>query len=232
MKTKAALLLAILLASLNVFANDGSTFMDLGFSSSKSRYAFIEYGIQDGSGFPYAHVQVIDVALNKLLNGKTYTLQYDGATVAQAIAKAKTYASTRGVKGTNLGRNLLINLPTDVSTKSNSIFTLDYVPGGTFLPRFEVVIGATDLPAKQECIGYASQLLNLSIAGRENTLGNTIVLQNDATLPGSRNCAHDYSTERVIRHGDHTVVIVRFHTAGFEGPDSRMIAVTGVTQLR
>ena len=33
----------------------------LGFSRSGSHFAFEEYGVQDGSGFPYSNIYVIDV---------------------------------------------------------------------------------------------------------------------------------------------------------------------------
>ncbi|MGQ3280698.1 MAG: DUF2259 domain-containing protein, partial [Shinella sp.] len=48
--------LASLLATAGASAGDFSTFQTLGFSPDGKVYAFEEFGVQDGSGFPYSTV--------------------------------------------------------------------------------------------------------------------------------------------------------------------------------
>lgn len=57
-KTAVALLAS--LAAASAWAGDFSTFQSLGFSPDGKVYAFEEFGIQDGSGFPYSNVYFID----------------------------------------------------------------------------------------------------------------------------------------------------------------------------
>ena len=44
----------------------------LGFTADGSVFAFEEYGIQDGSGFPYSHRFYIDTATDRFLATRRY----------------------------------------------------------------------------------------------------------------------------------------------------------------
>lgn len=47
-----------------LFAGDAATFCSIGWSEDNAYYAFAQFGEQDGSGFPYAELYVVDVEKN------------------------------------------------------------------------------------------------------------------------------------------------------------------------
>ena len=67
MKLIYALVLTLLASAPGVArAGDAASFRSLGFSGNGKYYAFLEFGTQDGSGFAYADVSVVDVAKNTI----------------------------------------------------------------------------------------------------------------------------------------------------------------------
>src|SRR5262245_52515062 len=74
-------------------AGDASELNILGFSADGGIFAFEEYGVQDGSGFPFANRFYIDTEKDDYVAGSPVriTIEDDGATVeaARAAAKAK-----------------------------------------------------------------------------------------------------------------------------------------------
>lgn len=66
-----------LIFSITLFAGDAATFINLGFSPDGKFFAFGQYGYQDGSGFPYAEVYIIDVVKNSYINGGVFKVLSD-----------------------------------------------------------------------------------------------------------------------------------------------------------
>ena len=51
----------------HLWAGDTATFLSVGCSEDFRYYAFAQYGVQDGSGFPYAELYIVDVAENNFV---------------------------------------------------------------------------------------------------------------------------------------------------------------------
>src|SRR5690606_32743445 len=87
----AALATALLLLSVAAGAGDMATVQILGFSDDGGIFAFEEYGVQDGSGFPYANRYYIDTANDTFLPGTPVRVRLDDeqASVEQARQSAK-----------------------------------------------------------------------------------------------------------------------------------------------
>lgn len=62
-------LLAQLATSIAAHAGDVAELEILGFTKDGSVFAFEEYGVQDGSGFPYANRYYIDTSTDSFLKG-------------------------------------------------------------------------------------------------------------------------------------------------------------------
>ena len=58
------LVLSSLLAAAPALAADGAQSRALGYSADGKYFAFEQFGVQDGSGFPYWDVFVLDLAAN------------------------------------------------------------------------------------------------------------------------------------------------------------------------
>jgi len=64
------LVLILLCASpLALFAGDAATFASLGQSPEGRYFAFAQFGEQDGSGYPYAEIYIVDVKQNAFVPG-------------------------------------------------------------------------------------------------------------------------------------------------------------------
>jgi predicted secreted protein len=239
----------LLLAAPFAHAGDASEFKPLGFSADGRYYAFAQSGSFDGSGAAYAEVSVVDVAKNDLVASKKIRFD-DGneenlGTPEKALDLAIKGARLArfGIKeGRNLGRDLLVRLPTDLSSYTSNTFSVDYwAEGGASatLPRYDVKIATkparSDNAEGEYCasIGFEPALLTLSVEGRadSSTQGFRALLQQDSRLPKSRGCATSYSVQRVTILGDNLVVALYYSTPGFEGPDVRSMVVTGKVKL-
>ena len=68
--TRVTVLLAASLGlALPALAGDRALFQPIGFSADGRYFAFEEYGVQDGSGFPYSNTYILDLPADKWVNG-------------------------------------------------------------------------------------------------------------------------------------------------------------------
>ena len=87
----------------------------IGFSADGRYVALEEYGAQDGSGFPFASIFVIDVAANDWVGGSPVrvTLDYDDLpdleTIDDGISRARAQALTQAQRWANENPFLPIN---------------------------------------------------------------------------------------------------------------------------
>ena len=86
-----ALVLLMLLGCGRALAADGAAFNAIGYSPDSRYFAFEQYGVQDGSGFPYWDVFVIDLKTNEWVKGSPYRalLESEEAKLAAARDQAR-----------------------------------------------------------------------------------------------------------------------------------------------
>ncbi len=87
-----AFALALVLANpVATMAGDVAQLQILGFSKGGTIFAFEEYGVQDGSGFPYANRYYIDTATDTFVKGTPVRVRLDdeSATLQAARGKAR-----------------------------------------------------------------------------------------------------------------------------------------------
>ena len=89
-----ASLAGLALLTAPAFAGDAAQFQPLGFSEDGRYFAFEEYGIQDGSGFPYANITILDTAADKWAAGSPFRIRLEDDTAALTDARdaARTQA--------------------------------------------------------------------------------------------------------------------------------------------
>jgi len=58
----------------------------------------------------------------------------------------------------------------------------------------------------------------------------TQVLQKDTDIPAVRKCPYGYHLEKVYFYKDRLAVFINMFSQGFEGPDMRYMAVTGLME--
>ena len=214
----------------------------LGFSKDGSRFAFEEFGIQDGSGFPYSSIYVIDTDTDSWLPGSPFRridevddsqpLDFDAElerTRARNRAEAQPLLDEAGIAGR--GATLAHNPATE---RLVDPFRMEAMPLPAAPKIGEPIIlelAEYPLEAGTFCPSGMGQTQGFRLTLAHE--GNTRVLNDDTSLPKSRGCPLRYRIERLVVHREsdrapaHFAVIVLMEVIGFEGAGGRYLAITG-----
>lgn len=205
----------------------------IGFSPDGRYFAFEEYGIQDGSGFPYSNLYIVDLIKDVWVADSPYSklLKIDLAPLkaARAVTRLKAKPSLL---------DLDINMPGTVlyarglgELRSPDISITVNIPNPshplTGEPQHTFVLSLTneDLAGKSDCpdrpVGF--RLV-------QNLDGFNTELHRDSNIPSSRGCVIDYRISRIIApsiptKANFAVALISVFRYGFEGTDRRFIAV-------
>jgi predicted secreted protein len=228
--------LGVLALTSPALAGDAANFLPLGFSADGRYFAYEEFGVQDGSGFPFSNVFILDVAEDKWSGGSPFRVRIEEeqpglvqvreqshekaaqALADLAITEPPVIVALNGDAEPVEDRRALsfgapgfgLEPPTDIST-----LTLSTFPSTSTLPCVESY--GFDAP-----VGFALEL---------KTGDGVRELHRDKTVPASRSCTVDYRLHGVVAPVNWAwrnftpVAIVSVYSHGFEGPDRRFIAV-------
>jgi predicted secreted protein len=222
MKNLTMTLIVTVLALGATRAGDAASLELTGFSRDGFYLAFEQFGEQDGSGFAYSSVSVVRVDQNKLVFNDAFTAPNETLSLQRArnAARAKANASLKryGIVGGNQGR--FWGAAPKLGDRLEGYQSANFEALGN---AYELELTAVDesAPPKDICV-VKPQLLTLKL----NLAQQSRVLQRDARLPGSRQCAYDYEMRSAHVYGRSLAVFVTYKTTGFEGPDVRWIVVT------
>lgn len=239
MKQFALATLGCLLFPLSGLAGDQANLQVLGFSEDGKYFAFEQYGIQDGSGFPYSEIYVLDAATDSWVKPSPFrrrdevdeTKGYDPDRLLtetrseNRLAAQDLLVSTAiAGKGQTVGSNPVTEL-------SGNPFEMRVNPRLVVPPiddELKVSLSLFDLP-DETCSSYGAETKGFQLAVFRG--GEDRVLHLDKSLPKSRGCATEYRIERVVTYfpAEGTPVMAIFvhvSTLGFEGPDGRFLAIT------
>ncbi|HTV70997.1 MAG TPA: DUF2259 domain-containing protein [Rhizobiaceae bacterium] len=220
-------------------AGDTASVEVLGFSRDGGVFAFEEYGIQDGSGFPYAHRFYIDTATDKFLANTPIrvTLEDENATLEQARGRAKTRGE-KIIQDSSLARNKGYTAGFNAVTESSADpFRMAVNPRAVFPPidaPLEFRLEERDVAPPERCEGLGDVKGFRLLKIRPVPNGKVELRYEDKTIPLSRGCPTGYRLSGIQtlfpRSGDDKAVyavLIGVERWGFEGPDFRWIAITG-----
>ncbi len=226
------------LAGQPALAGDTAELEILGFSADGSIFAFEEYGIQDGSGFPYAHRFYIDTASDSFLAGTPVRVRLDDE--AASLAAARDQARKQGSsiiedrilsenKGITAGFNAVSELTADphrMVVSPRPIFPSIDDP-------LELRIEEIPLSAPELCENLTERHVGFRLMRIGRAPDETIeLLHEDQAVPDSRGCPTGYRIGAIQtffpENGESVyAVLVTVQRLGFEGPDHRWIAIPG-----
>ena len=234
-----AALFVFLLSSVSVNAGDYAKLNFIGFSSSGKYLAFEQYGVQDGSGFPYSGFYIVNVETNSYAAGPFESrLENETATQAQVRTKARLKAAASlkkfGIIERNTGSLVISRLFTDLSvrklddgeSKSSTINFAEWVDSMYVEGNYDLVLDLSEVKVKA-CEHEELPVYKIAVTLKDNKAATTTVLQKDASLPPSRGCPTRYELQYVYLYKKYIAVFMNYYTTGFEGPDLRYIVVTG-----
>lgn len=223
--------LAVALAG-TACAGDRARLDIIGYSPDARYFAFEEFGIQDGSGFPYANIYVIDIETDGWAPGTPVRVRLDDESASLADvrqeARAEAEAALAGIETPTDLWALVGDGERDAGAKTIDFGRPGYEPG-TVLDVYRLDLETFQAQATEPCedwfgeapLGYA-----LTLSGSD---GERLV-HRDERIPRSRGCPFDYRIYAIIAPMDATdleaaVAILSVYPGGFEGPDRRFLAV-------
>lgn len=236
---------AILTVSSLAFAGDAAKLTHIGFSGDGKSYAFMQSGIQDGSGFAYAEIRFLDTANNKYTAPAVSVIQEDEDMIStlsdiedKAIKNAEATLKSLEISSSLKGDVLVSRKISDLEARKLKEVSFSNGPiiGGLSAPQYKIKLSTSKVkaPANSYCLNDGvGQKMKLELVNLQSK--KTTILQEDKTLPASRGCVHGYEIEDVVvinpdqmsELASKVVVLIRVFTLGFEGEDVRYMAVSG-----
>lgn len=221
----------------HAFAGDAASLKILGFSHDGAVFAFEEYGVQDGSGFPYSNRYYIDTKTDQFLPETPVRVRLDDE--AATLDAARAEARQRGekfVKQSELSANRGFMAGSNAVTElSADPFRLAVNPRPVFPaidPVLEFRLEEIAIPASEPCASQGEargfRLIRIGTGDGEQSR----LVHEDKSIPKSRGCANGYRLGAIQTFsGEGSLssyaVLIAVSQYGFEGPDHRWLAVTG-----
>lgn len=226
----------LLISAAPALAGDAAQFDPIGFSEDGRYFAYEEYGIQDGSGFPYANVYLVDLIADKWV-GRPVRVRLDDETAGlpaarrQALEQASTMLEDAVLD--TPAQTLLLNADGEIESNRTQV-TAGMFGNGLDAPRNPFVLTLTtfDSTSTEPCADYGMEqpvqgfTLNYTDEG-----GNSAEIYRDQSVPASRGCVSDYRIHAVLSPfpagltASPKVAVVSVYSLGFEGPDRRFVTV-------
>jgi predicted secreted protein len=219
------------------FAGDAADFAALGFSADGRYFAYEEFGVQDGSGFPYSNIFILDVAEDKWAGGSPFRvmLEEESPTLAGVRGEAMAKAAPALAKLDITEPAVIAAMHADGQPVEDRKTIMFGAPGfGLDEPDDSAKLSLSTFPS-------TSTVRCVEDFGFEPPVGFALVLEpsdrapvqiyRDESVPASRNCTVDYRLSAVVGPVNWSwnnltpVAIVSVFSRGFEGPDRRFIAV-------
>ncbi|WP_119391175.1 DUF2259 domain-containing protein [Taklimakanibacter lacteus] len=232
------LLIIVLLAATNsVRAAENAERAVIGFSPDGRYFAFEQYGVQDGSGFPFSEIFIVDLHADEWVKGSPFreTVEDESALVSGARAKAANSARSL-IASLSIAEpgEILASQPVTESSQDRHRVTFDpfYIGlGSQPATRYTLRIELVPFPAPEKCLDHNDKQMGFRLTVTDNDKNLTKEAHKDAAIPSSRYCPRDYDLADVIAYrtysppGEKYVALVGVYTPGFEGSDRRLIAV-------
>lgn len=208
-----------------------------GFSRDGALLAFEEYGVQDGSGFPYSNIYIIDTKTDEWTAGSPFRVRLEDEARDVFAAREEASILAGPVMKSFEGRGNIVATyqatHRSIDTKRMSAIPRPVIPA--IDDEIEFRLEEISFPSTAPCHAFGEskgfRLLKLALKD-----GNTTrVLHEDKKIPASRRCPLRYDLADLVTFYPEAgqpvfAVLIRMQTVGFEGPDGRFLAVTG--QLR
>lgn len=228
-------ILIFILSMSGAFAGDRALLEVIGYSNDGRYFAFEEYGIQDGSGFAYASIFIVDIEEDRWVVGTPIRqiAEEDIQPLHAVRAAARADAVARL-------EDLAINRPAHVlafigdGAADTDGLTLDFGRPGFadsngILNQHTATLEIFKTPSAAPCMDWFGEK-PMGFALRISGEGTNFEAHRDDNLPRSRNCPITYQIAGVYMPFQafdlsRAVALISVYAYGFEGPDRRFIAV-------
>ncbi len=208
-----------------------------GFSINGGLFAFEEFGVHDGSGFPYSNIYVIDTATDQQTAGSPFRAQLsdETKTIFDAREEARILAGPVMKSFEDRGNIVATNQPTEKGIDTGRIVANPRLVVPPIDEDIEFRLDNLSFLASADCEAFgqsAGYRLTRIATGNGDT---TSTIREDSSVPASRNCPLGYKFADVVTYfpdgaAPVVAVLILMEKVGFEGPDGRYLAVTSQLQ--
>jgi predicted secreted protein len=228
-----AILAGLLASAAPACAGDTASLNVLGYSADGRVFVFEEYGIQDGSGFPYSVFYFIDTENDSYVPGTPIrVLKEDEGALVEARRTARGNAQAlldRYRPEENPGIVLAHNPISEADSDPHRVRYHIYPSSPPMAETSTLELKEKPFPTPKRCIEMAGAYSGFTLKLTE-ALGKKVelTLHDDEAVPQSRSCANGYRIGAVIRGDDEIkpfIAMIQLSRFGFEGNDLRWIAV-------
>ncbi len=227
----ALFLMAVLTSVPTAIAGDFAQRHIHGFSHDGNLFAFEEYGVQDGSGFPYSNIYVIDTATDKWVAGSPFRslLKDETKTLFEARETSRIQAGpvlkSFDERGTIVATNRATE--TGIDRKRMAANPRLVIPPIDDTIEFRLETYPLDTDELCSAFGKSMGYRLIKIATPPSQI--TRILHEDRKIPGSRNCPMDYEFADLVTYypdngAPKVAIVILVKSAGFEGPNGRYLA--------
>lgn len=205
----------------------------IGFSANGAYFAYEQFGVQDGSGFPYSDIFILNIANDTWAGGSPFRTRLDddtqGVNAARA-ANANMAASAIASLGISTSGTLLAANP--ITESGADPLQVRFRPTPYFDTEWQLDMSEFPLTASG-CSGFEADIRGFSLTLTMEDGQPPRKLHQDHSIPSSRKCPLNYGISDVILNGSYNmtsqlIVLVRVLSVGFEGPDLRYIAIPAI----
>jgi len=230
-----ALIATLFCVAINIsasLANEAAERRIIGFSADGRYFAFEQFGIQDGSGFPYADIFITDLKEDRWVQGTPLHVRHDKeASSPQAVrdeVRKMAQPMLDKFKISEPGRLIASRQIGELGEPAKSmVFKPNFYtpPEGIVTLKLEVF----DLPPVASCEAFAKMAKGFTLTLLP-AKGKPREIYRDNVVPTSRICPIDYGISDIIAHDISAkqtvfVALISLFQRGFEGPDRRFLAV-------
>ena len=225
---------ALVMLVVPAWAGDRALIEIIGYSRDSHYLAFEEFGIQDGSGFAYSNVYVVDLSEDNWVVGTPIRKLADSEETPllevrkDARDKAGETLATLGIDAPAQVLSMAGDGAPDMDGQSLR-FGLPGYGNDAVIGDYTLRLSTQDAQAMTPCnawFGTSAIGFSLSVADGNETR----MVHEDQTLPRSRGCPVSYRIYAVLAPWTdeplpHAVALISIYAQGFEGPDRRFLAV-------
>ena len=228
------LALGLMLLAAPALAGDRALIDIIGYSENSSYFAFEEFGIQDGSGFAYSNIYIINLDTDSWALGTPVRARAEDEAVSLSQIRAEAQA-----KAAEHIEGLDIDVPAEIAAMAG-----DGAPGvdarvlrfgapgyepGAVTGDYELRLSTFPATAIAPCAEWFSiDPLGYQLVVTEGD--SERLIHRDESLPRSRGCPVTYRLYGVALpfnagSAEAAVALISVYPGGFEGPDRRFLAV-------
>ena len=227
-------LAALTLAIGPALAGDSAQFNAIGFSEDGQYFAFEQFGIQDGSGFPYSDIFLIDLDTDSFVGGAPFRARIDDeqSDLTQARQQAQDMAQEALADHAISRPAVPLVLRGDGALNDEGLTIAYGIPGFGLADTDGEYALSLDLFKAPSPHDYCEMFEGdpMAFALTRKIAGAAEEIYRDSRVPASRNCVITYKFYGVFNPFESydntaTVAVLSVWSHGFEGPDRRFIAL-------